>query len=132
MATYRFSVLIWEDFEGYHTASLVEWEERAALGRSAGAARDQLEDYLLWSYAQKPWLPAPDFLEPQLVKLSVPVRPEYQIEGRPSPCDETWPLTVYAVHGRQQGGLLVCSLPMLNVRFYYYEAPALKGLVTRY
>src|SRR4051794_38058587 len=56
MATYRFPVLIWQDFEGFHTASLVEWEERAALGPSAGAARQQLEEFLSWSYGQKPWL----------------------------------------------------------------------------
>jgi ATP-dependent Clp protease ATP-binding subunit ClpC len=125
-------VLIWQDFEGYHTAALVEWEERAALGRTAAEARDQLEEFLLWSYAKKPWLPAPDFLEPELAKFTVHVRPEYQIEGRPQPCDEMLSLTVYAVSGRQEGGLLVCALPMLNVRFYYYEADALKGLVTRY
>jgi ATP-dependent Clp protease ATP-binding subunit ClpC len=132
MATYRFPVLVWEDFEGYFTASLAEWDERAALGRSAADVLGQLQDYLVWLYQNRPYLGAPDFLDPELLHFRVPVRPEYRLDGRPSPCDESLALAVPCVRGRQEGGLLVASLPTLDLRFYYYQADSLKALVTRY
>ncbi|HYV10673.1 MAG TPA: AAA family ATPase, partial [Pyrinomonadaceae bacterium] len=66
------------------------------------------------------------------VEFRVEVRPEYVLKGRVYPCDESFPLRVACVHGRQQDGMLVCALPMLGVQFYYYEASALRGLVTTY
>jgi ATP-dependent Clp protease ATP-binding subunit ClpC len=132
MATYRFPVLVWQDHEGYHTAALVEWPEPAGVGRSAADALDQLRDYLEWRYREQPWLSEPGFLEPVLVEFKVPVRPEYHVGSRVYPCAETLTLCVPGVHGRQESGLLLCSLPTLDIRFYYYEAVALTGLAAHY
>jgi ATP-dependent Clp protease ATP-binding subunit ClpC len=130
--TYRFPVLVWKDHEGWYTASLVEWDEPAGIGRSAGAALEQLRDYLAWSYAERPWASAPDFLDPELLHFKVPVRPEYEQDGRRYPCDESVTLRLPCVRGRQEHGLLVCALPTLGIRFYYYEADTLVKLVPHY
>ena len=131
MATYRIPVLLWQDFQGFHTASLVEWEERVAVERTAADALNHLKDYLAWLYREKAW-PAPDFRDAHLVWYRVPVRPEYQVNGRPYPCDEQVVLRIPCVQGQQEGGLLIGALPTLNVRFYYYKADSLEDLVRRY
>ena len=74
--THRFPVLVWQDQEGWHTASLLEWDEPAGVGRTASQAVGQLEDYLGWLYRERPWMSPPDFLDPKLVPFKVPVRPE--------------------------------------------------------
>jgi ATP-dependent Clp protease ATP-binding subunit ClpC len=134
---HRFPVLIWEDFTGRYSARLIDDEEDqtnplAGFGRTAREALAQLKEYLIWSFEREPWRSAPDFLDPQLVEFRVEVRPEYMLKGRVYPCDESFPLRVACVHGRQQSGMLVCALPMLGLQFYYYEANALRGLVTTY
>jgi len=134
---HRFPVLVWEDFTGRFSARLIDDEEDpmnplAGFGRTAREALAQLKEYLNWSFEHEPWRSAPDFLDPQLVEFRVEVRPEYMIKGRVYPSDEPFPLRVACVHGRQQSGMLVCALPMLGVQFYYYEANALRGLVTTY
>ena len=72
------------------------------------------------------------FLDPRITEFRVEVRPEYQVKGRVYPCDESIPLRVAAVHGRQESGMFVCALPMLGLQFYYYESTALRGLVNTY
>src|SRR3954449_11089588 len=119
--TYRFPVLVWKDHDGWFTASLLEWDEPAGIGRSASAALEQVQDYLDWRCRQSSGLAAPDFLEPHLIQVKVPVRPEYQVEERRYPCDESVILRVWCVHAHQEQGLLTCALPMLGLRFYYYE-----------
>lgn len=134
---HRFPVLVWEDFTGCFSARLIDDEEDpglplAGFGRTAREALAQLKEYLVWSFEREPWRSAPDFIDPQLVEFRVEVRPEYTLNGRVYPCDESFPIRVACVHGRQQGGMLVCALPLLGLQFYYYEAKALRGLVTTY
>src|SRR5260370_27770539 len=134
---HRFPVLVWQDFSGRYTARLIDDEEDpvarlAAVDRSVREVLAQLKEYLAWSVRQEPWRSAPDFLDPQLIEFRVDVRPEYQEKRRVYPCDETIPLRIACVYGRQESGMLVCSLPMLATQFYYYEAKALRGLVTAY
>jgi ATP-dependent Clp protease ATP-binding subunit ClpC len=130
--TYRFPVLVWKDHAGWYTASLLEWDEPAGFGHSADVALAQVQEYLDWRYRDNPWAEKPDFLDPQLIAVKVPVRPEYQVEGRRYPCDESVTLRVWCVHGRQEQGLLVCVLPTLDMRFYYYDDFSLRPLVTHY
>ncbi len=130
--TYRFPVLVWKDHDGWFTASLLEWDEPAGFARSTEAALEQVQDYLAWRYQNNPWTDGPDFLEPQMLALKVPVRPEYEENGRRYPCDESVTLRVWCVHGRQEQGLLVCVLPTLGMRFYYYDDFGLRPLITHY
>src|SRR5215813_6279104 len=134
---HRFHVLVWEDFTGRYSARLIDDEEDlanplAGFGRTAREALIQLKEYLNWSFEHEPWRSAPDFHDPQLIEFRVEVPPEYTLRGRVYPCDESFPLRVVCVHGRQQGGMLVCAMPLLGLQFYYYEASALRGLVTTY
>ena len=133
MATYKFPVLLWEDYEGWFTASLVDDEQfTSGTGQTAAAAVLQLKEYLAWAYKEYPWLDEPDFLAPQLHTLRVDVRPEYKIERRVYPCDKSVALRVSCVTGKQAGGLLVGSLPTVNLRFFYYDEESLKDLVSHY
>ena len=134
---HRFPVLVWEDFTGRFSARLIDDEENpmnplAGFGRTAREALIQLKEYLTWSFEREPWRSAPDFHDPQLIEFRVEVRPEFTIRGRVYPCDESFPLRVACVHGHQQSGMLVCAMPLLGLQFYYYEASALRGLVTTY
>ena len=134
---HRFPVVVWEDFTGHFSARLIDDEEDptiplAGFGRTAREALAQLKEYLNWSFEHEPWRSAPDFLDPQLVEFRVEVRPEYAVKGRVYPCDESVPLRVACVYGRQQSGMLVCALPLLGLQFYYYEASTLRSLVTTY
>jgi ATP-dependent Clp protease ATP-binding subunit ClpC len=130
--TYRFPTLIWQDHQGFYTAVLLDRDAPAGFARNASTAREQVEDYLQYLYQKYEWLDPPDFLEARLATFKVPVRPEYTAQGRRFPCEETVSLLVHAVHGRQEHGMFVCALPTLDLRFYYYEADALKGLVSHY
>ena len=134
---HRFPVLVWEDFTGRYSARLIDDEEDPAVrlagfGRTAREALAQLKEYLTWSFEHEPWRTAPDFLDPKLVEFRVEVRPEYTMRGRVYPSDESFPLRVICVHGRQQSGMFVCALPLMGIQFYYYEVNALRGLVTTY
>jgi hypothetical protein len=84
------------------------------VGRTAAAALEELHDYHRWRYEDNPWGPVPDFLDPQVLEFRVPVRPEYQEDGRRYPCDEAVVLRVLCVRGRQEQGLLVCVLPTIG------------------
>jgi ATP-dependent Clp protease ATP-binding subunit ClpC len=129
--TYRFPLMVWKDHEGWYTASLLEWDEPAGVGRRYADAVEQVQEYLAWRYEQS-WLATPDFLDPQLLAVKVPVRPEYRESGRRFPCDESVVLRVWCATGRQEHGLFVCVMPTLNLRFYYYEEASFRPLVTHY
>lgn len=135
---HRFPVLVWEDFSGSYTGRLVDDEEDAdvqqlaAVGSNVREILRDLKEYLLWSFDKEPLRSTPDFHDPQLLELRVDVRPEYNVKGRVYPCDESISLRVVCVHGRQESGMLVCALPMLDIQFYYYDAKALRSLVTVY
>lgn len=131
MPTYRFPALVWEDYEGYFTGSLAEYDNATAVAKTSEEVLDQLEEYAAWQYGAGEFYLEPDFLDARLIHFAVSVRPEYRTEGRIFPCEETVPLQVACVYGRQEGGLLVAALPTLAIRFYYYEQEALKDLVVR-
>lgn len=133
MSVIRFPVLVWEDFEGCFTASLVsELFPHSAVASTPDEALSKLKEYVQWTYKRESLTLDPDFQGAQLAEFGVNVRPEYQFGDRIFPCDETVRVRVACVHGRQEGGLLVGALPMLQVHFYYYEAKALKELTSHY
>lgn len=133
MTTHRFPLLIWQDFEGRFTAALVEqFPASAGIGQTADEAVSQLKEYLTWYFQDRPWADGSDFHEPKLDYFKVSVRPEYQVEKRVFPCREQVTLRVACVSGKQEDGLLVASMPLLGLRFYYHEPESLAELVVRY
>jgi ATP-dependent Clp protease ATP-binding subunit ClpC len=133
MPAYKFPTLIWEDYEGWFTASLLDDESfTAATAETAAAALLQLKEFLAWAYKEQPWRDEPDFLTPNLLTIRVDVRPEYKVAKRVFPCEQAVALRVPCVTGQQAGGMRVCAIPTLALRFYYYEEAALKDLVRHY
>jgi len=131
MSLFRFPVLLWRDFEGFYNAAAVEWDDDlTGCDRKPSIALKQLKQWLEWEYKEKPWLGPPDFLDPQLTNITVNVRPQYKHDGRLYACDDLVEVKVVCVHGRQSGGIRLCSLPTLGVRFHYYDEKSLKKLVT--
>ncbi len=133
MPTYRYPILIWQDHAGGFTAALIGEDDRAtATAPSADQAKQQVRDYLAWSYRHHHGLAKPDFRDPQLHSFKVPLRAEYRQDERIYPCEKTFLLRVLCVTGRHEGGMMLAALPMLGIHFFYYEADALKNLVDRY
>src|SRR5262245_140864 len=130
MAIHRFPILVWEDHEGFFTACPVESDtDLAGIDRNPAAAVRQVKAHLEWLYKQEPWTPAPDLQDPVLFHAAVAVRPQYTVDQRVYPCEEPIELRVACVSGRQASGMLVCALPMLGIRFHYYEPESAKRLV---
>src|SRR5687768_8005350 len=117
MPSYRFPTLVYRDPSGRFTAVLVENDSNiAAFATTPAGALDRLQDYLRAAYKRFPWLPEPDFTDPQLVNVKVEVRPEYKVEEllskqrsskrkmetreRSYPVQETLTLRVHCVHGK--------------------------------
>jgi len=136
MSSYRFPVLVWEDYAGRFTARPVElhvWPEYAPLVTVEGSARGavaRLKDILEWALARTPWLPAPDFNDPKVFSYHVALRPEYHTHERSYPCEEVFPLTITGVSGKRSDGLQLASVPRLGLHFGFHEAQSLKQLVT--
>ena len=140
MPTCKFPVLIWEDFEGWFTACLLDdaacihsnTEFPTAIATTAAEALLHLKEYLDWLYKQFPSFDEPDFDEPKLLTIRVNVRPEYKVGKRLFPDDKEVALHVPCVSGKQKGGMLVCAIPTLKLKFFYHEPTALKDLVRHY
>ncbi len=94
-------------------------------------ALEQLEEMVAWKYQREPWLEVPNFHDPELVEFKIPIRPEYQQRERRYPCKEVMTLRICGVTGRQQQGLLVCSLPLLGQQFFYSEPGTLRSLAAQ-
>lgn len=133
MPAYKFPTLIWEDYEGWFTASLLDDDQFvSATAQTAAEAMLQLKEFLAWAYKEEPWRDEPDFNDPKVVITRVNVRPEYKVERRVFPCDDEIALRVPCVTGRQSGGMLICAMPTLALKFFYYESDAFKDLVRHY
>lgn len=130
MPTYRFPVLVWQDYQGTFTAQPVGFgADAAAVDITEAAALRQVRNYLQWLYKQRPWMAEPEFQEAQLSHVRVAVRPGYISGNRAQPCDETLELRIACVRGKQRGGPHICALPMLGIYFHYYEPDLLKKLI---
>src|SRR5262249_38681234 len=133
MPTYRYPVLMVEDAAGGFTALPVECAEGlAGFGSTPREALQQCRDYLVWQFRQTGGLLPADFKDVQLSIFKTTVRPEYRVGDRIDPCPEGVLLRVPCIHGRQQSGAFVAALPLIGVRFTFYEPEALRGLVSRY
>lgn len=124
--------MVWHDAAGGFSACLVEWSERAAIGRSVREAIEQLRDLLEWRYRQNEWLDPPDLEEPELLTFKVPIRPEYIDERsqRRYPLNELFELRVPCVIGRQSSGMRLAAMPLLGLRLNLHAHDDLKSLVT--
>ena len=133
MATYHLPVLVWQDFAGGYSAALVEQDlvpqPVVAVDDTAPGAIEQIKSFLKWWCKDHSLAHAPDFDEPRLIQVAVPFRPEYEEDGRLYLCRDEIELRIPCVHGRQEGGLLICSLPTLLLQFGLHEGDKLRSIV---
>jgi len=129
--TYRYPVVVYRDpAGGCHAVALDHGA--VGFGTSAADAKADLRDFLVWERRKKPWVAAPDFLDPELRWLRVAVRPEYRTGDRLHPSAEAVDLRVLVVVAVRASGQPAADLPQLGIRFDYPDAKDLPDLVRRY
>jgi len=129
--TYRYPVVLYRDpAGGCHAVALDHGA--VGFGTSAADAKADLRDFLVWERRKKPWVAAPDFLDPELRWLRVAVRPEYRTGDRLHPSAEAVDLRVLVVVAARASGQPAADLPQLGIRFDYPDAKDLPDLVRRY
>ncbi len=131
MTSYRFPVLVWRDTNGGWTASLAETPEMSAYGVSASDAMGQIKAMLQSTYDEENSDP-PMFSEAQLEWVKVSVRPAFHVEKRRYPSKYAVPMRLPCVHGVQDSGMRVASLPTLGFVFFFQDATQLKDMVAHY
>jgi ATP-dependent Clp protease ATP-binding subunit ClpC len=111
-------VLVWKNSSGLYTASLVEFEELAAVASTQRAALQQLKELLVWRHRKNPQRDHPALHHAELVQFRVMIRPEYRDphSGRVSPVPQSIEVRVPCVLCRQPDGYQVASMPMLPLR----------------
>jgi ATP-dependent Clp protease ATP-binding subunit ClpC len=126
-------ILIWQGHNGLFTGALVnDYENASAVGGSAEEVVRQLKEFIDWAECEEPWRIDTDFLEPKLTQVDVELRPEFHVEKKVFSARNTVRLRVPCVHGHDEAGLLLASMPTLDVRFSFNEPEALKTLVAHY
>ncbi|MFO7907222.1 MAG: AAA family ATPase [Planctomycetota bacterium] len=132
MATYRLPLLVWRDAQSGYTAAPVELylgqPDMVGFSEKLSTAIKQVQSYLTWFLKECPWN-VPDFQDPRLTHLRVDIRPEYRTAHRVYPCPEQIEIQIPCVLGRQESGLLLCSMPTLGLIFHYFDDQELPKLV---
>ena len=134
MASHSVPILLWQDHQGRFAGVPIETDladiHLAAIDDSMRGVLGQIKNALGWWYKEQPHARAPDFLDPELIRLPVRIRPEFREADRRYPCDDVITLRVPCVQGRQENGLRVCSVPMLSILVYVYGNDDLNRLVS--
>lgn len=132
MSVARIPVLVWQDFSGLFTASVVEQPELAAVSDSVQDCLSQLRHFLTWTQRNEPWMfPELDLEEPSLTRVQVDVRPEY-VTGRQRHPSAPIRLNVPCIHGKVASELYACSVPTMRLWFSFHQIDKLKELTTHY
>lgn len=135
MPLHRFPIIFWPDAQGFFTAIAIDGsrdDPLAATAPTAKRVRDELKDYLTWLYQKEPWRESLNLVDLELKEFVVPVRAEYQSEGRLFPTNEPFALRVPCLVGRRPNGPYFAVLPMLDFQFYYHDPASLRELVSEY
>lgn len=131
MSTAQFPTLVWK-FRQRHLAVLVEDPGLVAAGETEKEAMLNLRGQLA-ERQNEDLAPSQSTLsEAELLRLEVKVRPEFEEEGRLHPYPLELPVPVVAVAARHRSGLGLCSLPLLNLQFFFQEKRSLRKLIRHY
>ncbi len=134
MSTLRWPVMIWEDQAGLFTGTFVEWidDDVAAVGGTEEEVRRQLQAYLQWQAKDDPYLGTAELEDPEVTEIVVPVRAEYRGGHAAFPSEQEVRLRITCVHGPVAAEVHMCSMPRLDVSFYYHGARDMRPLVLHY
>lgn len=132
MSVTRIPVLVWQDFAGLFSASVVEQPDLAAVGDSVQDCLSQLRFHLTWTQRNEPWMfPELDLEAASLTKVQVDVRPEY-VAGRQRHPLAPVRLSVPCIYGKVASELYACSVPTMRLWFSFHQIEKLKELATHY
>jgi ATP-dependent Clp protease ATP-binding subunit ClpC len=129
--TFRYPVVIFRDpAGGCHAVALDHGA--VGFGLTAADAKTDLREFLARDHRHRPWVAAPDFLDPDLRWHRVAVRPEYRTGDRLHPSVGAVDLRVLVVTATRASGQPAADLPQLGVRFDYPGPKELPDLIRRY
>ena len=111
---------------------MVTEPKHAAVSSSAQEALKQLKELLAHMWDESPWLIETEFKNPETTRFEVSVRPECNEEGRSYPVNQLIKLKIPCVCGKDSAGMLLASLPTLDLRFSYNDEADLKSLAVHY
>ncbi len=129
----RITVLLTETPPGFFTACAIDlFDVAACVGASAKEALGAMEERLEKLFLDAPWTEREESEGFEVAELKVTARPEYTEGKRVFPCAETLVLRLPAVLARDRGGLGICTLPALGLRFEYTIASGWKSLAQHF
>lgn len=133
MSNTRLAVLVWTDDAGVCTGVVAERPEIAAVGSTPQDVLAQLKEHLQFLLREQEWeFPQEPMIEPQLVRFSVDVRPEYQERGRRFPAGQPVRISVPCVVGDYESGVRACIVPTFQLWFSLEDGASLQDLVQHY
>ena len=120
-----------------------ELNEQASLGLLVGTDYQLVEKDVaslktgLHNYINQQYKKFDDYwivniLEPKLKIIEIPVRPTYQTERGRYPMTKDLRIPMPCVYGENHQGYFECYLPLLDERFFYYEAKQFKALASHF
>ncbi len=125
----NYPVFIEETFNGKFWGHIIHEPNIAAFDTSPQGVCRQLKEALLW-LARKQAHPGPlTITGEQLLTISVPLRPEYNVNEKRYPCSEIISLRVSCYFGADEDDSLLCFIPKVSESFHFFEKNKLKELV---
>ncbi len=120
-----------------------ELNEQASLGLLVGTDYQLVEKDIaslktgLHNYINQQYKKYDDYwivniLEPKLKIIEIPVRPTYQTDQGRYPMTKDLRIPIPCIYGENHQGYFECYLPLLDDRFFYYEAKQFKALATHF
>ncbi|MBX3475749.1 MAG: ATP-dependent Clp protease ATP-binding subunit [Planctomycetes bacterium] len=133
MSTTRLSALVWVDDCGLANGLLVEQPEVGAVGRDESDVLAQIKEHLHYLLREAEWeFPDDPMIDPQLLRVPVDIRPEYQSKVRRFPVEHPVRVNMPVVFGRYDGGLQGCVVPTLGLWFSVDDKSRMHELAQHY
>lgn len=121
MSTTKIPVLVWSSANGVHTGIVIEDMDTAAVGKSPQDCVQQIRAELQRQQKDDPWMLPDEFLEPEIVMVSVELRPQFVIDEKHHMLPDAIKLKLPCVRGKTDTDMLVCSIPPIGVWFSYHK-----------
>lgn len=130
MSVYRIPVLLWSDGQNvHHGCPLDGGPESVATGETAADVLKQVKAFVEWQFKEGWRMSGPDFEEPRLETLRVPIRPQIEEDERTYPASQPVDLDIPCVLGKRESGLTVCAIPLLELEFDLHADEVLRTVV---
>jgi ATP-dependent Clp protease ATP-binding subunit ClpA len=102
------------------------------VGKDKASVKSGLHTYINQIYKKYNDYWIVNIQDPKLKMLEVPIRPTFREERGTYPMTYDLKIPFPCVYGENNQGYFECYLPLLNERFFYYEAKQFKPLATHF